>query len=453
MSKQQQGFTLIEMMVAMVIGLTAVTSVYALGSAMSEQFFVEQRVASSQASSRVATLELRRDISRAGLFGTPNASLNTVSTAQRVESTCDPTAPDLPLIGGGIGPLGAFQFSPDEDILVLDPDTNNPDARADRLRILTSLYLTEQLLINSTDPTGTVLVLQDGNQAYRRTFGWGSPAGPYGGAGVQYLNGNLNWQAAWGGETGSWQGIGMRGARAFQAGSMLHIETPEGRHFYRSVFGKAGNVQNEIRLDINPALPTGTACLPGAAEGATVSPLQWVEYAIIDPFAAPDGTTTTDYMDMSEVFFLGSGNPYPEIATYDETDLLESPNRVLVRRILNAADGTVLPNSTQIIAEFVSHFEVSFIIDTRSGDIAQPPNLVLSTDATVINTNPHQVRSVIIDLGIRAPVEDPSLEFRDTGVGIVPTRYEVDPDAIGSAPVRQLHIEVPVMSVGRKNLG
>jgi prepilin-type N-terminal cleavage/methylation domain-containing protein len=70
-SVNKSGFTLIELMVAMVIGLTAITSVYSLGSAMSKQFYEEQRLATAQGASRVAIMELRRDISRAGLFGTP----------------------------------------------------------------------------------------------------------------------------------------------------------------------------------------------------------------------------------------------------------------------------------------------------------------------------------------------------------------------------------------------
>ena len=111
--RRARGFTLIELMVAMVIGLTAVTSVYTLGSAMSKQFYEEQRVATSQGTSRVAIMELRRDISRAGLFGTPNAAK---------EASCDGTNPQLPAYGGGNLPLAAFQFYPDADLSVLDPD-------------------------------------------------------------------------------------------------------------------------------------------------------------------------------------------------------------------------------------------------------------------------------------------------------------------------------------------
>ncbi len=461
---RQSGFTLIELMIAMVVGLAAVSSVYALGSAMSEQFFVEQRVASSQGTSRVATLELRQDISRAGLFGTPNGSLVGGPGVNRFEPTCDPTAPVLPRLGGGNGPMGAFQYYANEDIAVLDPDNVNVGARADRLRVLTSMYLTELLLVSSTSIDGETIVLQTGNQAYRRTFAWGSTAGPFtSGSPPDYLSGSLNWDTAWGSESGSWKGIGQRGARAFQSGSVLHVETPEGRHFFRKVYGKGSNVQNQIRLNLESGdgLPIGTACLPGAAEGSTIAPLQWVEYAILDPFTPADTSNPDDFLKFDGIFFgdlADTDSPIHDVYALTEADLLESPNRVLVRRILDATDGSIKANSTQVVAEFVTHFEVSFIMDANSGSTSSgaPPSLSVVKGASAeaaVNGNPEQVRSVIIDLGIRSPLEDPALLYNGSADGGVPTRFEVDKDAKGSARVRRLRIEVPVMSVARRNLG
>ena len=190
----KSGFTLIELMVAMVIGLTAITSVYSLGSAMSKQFYEEQRLATAQGASRVAIMELRRDISRAGLFGTPNGQL---------ESTCDASPPTLPKLAGGTASLGAFQYYADQDKSVVDPNSLNPNAHADRLRVLTSLYLTDQLLVDSTSIAGDVIVLQSGNQAYRRTFAWGQTAGPFTSGSPTYLEGDLDWDSSWSGESAS----------------------------------------------------------------------------------------------------------------------------------------------------------------------------------------------------------------------------------------------------------
>jgi prepilin-type N-terminal cleavage/methylation domain-containing protein len=442
MNVTKSGFTLIELMVAMVVGLTAITSVYSLGAAMSEQFYEEQRTATSQGSSRAAIMELRRDVSRAGLFGSPNA---------RLESRCETGDPELPQLGGGNITMGAFQYYPDADLGVLDPDGDNASqgVRADRLRVLTSLYLTDQLLVDSVSPEGTTVILQTSNQAYRRTFAWGQAAGPFTGAAPDYLQGNLGWDAAWGGEAASWKGIGQKGARAFQTGSVLHIESPEGYHFFRTVFGKADNAQNQVRLLVSPALPVATACLPGAGEGSTVAPLQWVEYALVDAFQS--ASLGANFMNFGAIFDVANTNA-SLVANFDsagEEVLRETRNVMLVRRILDPATGNERPNTTQVLAEFVSNFEVSFRVDRRSGT-NQPPLIETETDGTVINANPEQVRSVLISLGIRSPIEDPSIPFAAvTGAN---TRFEVNPDEKGSARVRHIRIEIPVMSVARRNL-
>jgi len=441
---RKSGFTLIELMVAMVIGLTAITSVYSLGAAMSRQFYEEQRVAIAQGTSRVAIMELRRDISRAGLFGSPNGTL---------EPTCDTTPPSLPRLSGGTGPMGAFQYYADEDLAVLDPNNLNTNIHADRLRILTSLYLTDQLLVHSASISGDVIVLQTGNQAYRRTFSWGQVGDGFtSGSAPTYLTGALDWDSAWSSESASWKGVAQKGARAFQTGSVLHIETPEGRHFFRSVFGKKGNTENEVRIEIDPVLPIGTACLPGAAEGATIAPLQWVEYAVVDPFDATE--VGSDFMKLDGMFYIDLDPSNPAFQLKDAgASSFEAPNRVLVRRALDSRTGAVRLNSTQVVAEFVSNFRVKFLLDTTSGSSTP----TLSTDPiygssaeTTINSNPEQVRSVIIELGVRSPLEDPTIDYGSmTDAG---TRFEVDDAQTGSARVRQMRIEIPVMNVARRNL-
>ncbi len=209
-----------------------------------------------------------------------------------------------------------------------------------------------------------------------------------------------------------------------------------------------------MRLQITPALPVGTACLPGAAEGATIAPLQWVEYALVNPFDSDE--VGADFMDFEGMFYIDLDPSNPSYLLKDTTasDLLESPNVVLVRRILDSTTGDVKLNTTQVIAEFVSNFQVSFLLDTNSGTtnapaISNDPISGSGAEAT-INDNPEQVRTIIIDLGIRNPLEDPSILYStNTSAG---TRFEVNENQIGSARVRHMRIEIPVMNVARRNL-
>ena len=68
----------------------------------------------------------------------------------------------------------------------------------------------------------------------------------------------------------------------------------------------------------------------------------------------------------------------------------------------------------------------------------------------MINDNPEQVRAVIIELGIRTPVEDPSIDY--SAIGDAGTRFDVDDATKGAARVRHMRIEIPVMNVARRNL-
>ncbi len=52
-------------------------------------------------------------------------------------------------------------------------------------------------------------------------------------------------------------------------------------------------------------------------------------------------------------------------ATAGEGVLRETRNVMLVRRILDPATGNERANTTQVLAEFVSNFEVSFRVDTQ----------------------------------------------------------------------------------------
>ncbi|MCA9616172.1 MAG: prepilin-type N-terminal cleavage/methylation domain-containing protein, partial [Myxococcales bacterium] len=61
---REAGFTLLELMVALVAGLVAILAVYYVSSASARHFHEQQRVAQTQTSIRMAMQQLRRDIGR-----------------------------------------------------------------------------------------------------------------------------------------------------------------------------------------------------------------------------------------------------------------------------------------------------------------------------------------------------------------------------------------------------
>src|ERR1700712_5920127 len=69
------GFTLVELMIALIAGAFAVSAVYYLNGVSSRAFAEQMRVSETQMSLRSAMEQLRRDFSRAGYLGTPNSAL------------------------------------------------------------------------------------------------------------------------------------------------------------------------------------------------------------------------------------------------------------------------------------------------------------------------------------------------------------------------------------------
>ena len=69
---EAQGFTLIELMVALVAGLIAISSVYTISKASSQNFHEQQRISQAQMATRMAVEQIRLDVQRAGFLGSAN---------------------------------------------------------------------------------------------------------------------------------------------------------------------------------------------------------------------------------------------------------------------------------------------------------------------------------------------------------------------------------------------
>lgn len=228
-----QGFTLVELMVAVVAGLIAVVTIYALAGGASRHFQEQQRLSQTQTALRLAVEQLRADIERAGFGGTP---------ASRAEHRC----------ANPVAELQAVEFLDDVDSALL-PFANVNVVEADALRLVGNFATSGQYLMATTNAAGTLITLQSTWQAFRRDFGVpGDSTSPFDAAGFE---------------------------SAFSRGRVLHVETSGGYHFFPSI----DSVTSSGGIELETALPIGTSCLPGLGVGSMVTPLSRVEYRVVDP--------------------------------------------------------------------------------------------------------------------------------------------------------------------------
>jgi prepilin-type N-terminal cleavage/methylation domain-containing protein len=95
---RRAGFSLIELMVALTLGMIVIASVYTIGGASSWHFQEQQRIGQLQLATRMALERVRRDVQRAGFQGTPDSNLERtcgLAPPQRlraVDSDCEPSS-------------------------------------------------------------------------------------------------------------------------------------------------------------------------------------------------------------------------------------------------------------------------------------------------------------------------------------------------------------------------
>lgn len=378
------GFTLLEMMVALTAGFLAITGIYYLGGASSRHFQEQQRIAQTQMSLRMAMTQLRTDISRAGFFGTPNS---------RVERRC--TTPPVEIQG--------IEMLDNIDTPVL-PNAGANLANADRLRLVGNYASNDAYFVRSFSATGSRVFLQQEWQGFRRDFGV---------AGIDFSPETFN--------------------EVFLPGRMLHIQTPQGMHFFVTIV--SADPTNGA-VDFTPGVGIGGPCVSGLGGGALVAPLSRMEYAVVDPRLDP------------ELAALRSTTPAAvELATG------RIPS-VLVRREIQFNSDNVLPGTTRVVLEYVSEFELAGVFDDtlNPGD---PPNLVPRIGAAAADEfrlRPHHARTVGVLLSARTADQDDRFPFVARAPGQPLTRYQVNPALPGAARVRSASAEILLPNFAGRNL-
>ena len=247
--RRAEGFTLLELMVALAIGTLVVATMYTLGGASARSFQEQQRITQLQLATRLAIDRVRRDVALAGFGGTPDS--------QR-ERTCGGIAFPTRLIGlqvfdadaEGVTALGTMPGA-----------TRASPLQTDRIRVLGNLLTSDSYLIaNTGNAAATSILLQSNWQGFRRSFAADATGATF--------------------DTALF-------AEIFATGRLLHIQHPRGYHFVTQVVSATlDSAGRSPSISISPPLPTADECNFALCVGCTIDPLIAVDYLIAPAPAA-----------------------------------------------------------------------------------------------------------------------------------------------------------------------
>ncbi|MCA9529183.1 MAG: prepilin-type N-terminal cleavage/methylation domain-containing protein [Myxococcales bacterium] len=384
---RRAGFTLLELMVALVAALIVISAVYSLGINSTREFHTQQRIGVAQQALRVAMTQIRRDIGRAALFTDPVAS-------GASGDICTPL------------PVANFQavwikYVKPGDAANLLPNSVANQARADELRLVGDMSTSDRYLVERV--SGNSVVLQPEFQAFRRSFTFVD------GMGAQRI------------DAGRFNSV-------FRAGRLVRFDLQNGR----SAFGVVDTPTADLTspsFTVTVAL-TQDACT-GNFTGASVAPISIVQYLVEDP--------RSDAELANVVAPAGSFE-----AGLPERALVR--RELAFDNAIYGATPTVVQGTTRVILDYVA--DVRYAVRSLQAAGAAPNNIVRFVDDQAeaeTDNNPAGIRSVIVGLSAMTAEQDPNMS---TGVtqptGGPPLYYVPIQNTLraGAARVRSLSSEV-----------
>jgi len=356
-SVRRAGFTLVELMIALIAGAFAVTGVYYLNGVSSRSFSEQMRVSETQMSLRSAMEQLRRDFTRAGYLAAPNTDV-------------------APGCGGAAGAGGQVSDRPMRALAVVYDGSNTtpsgvspllgaPATNATRVDLLDTWanYATaDAYLVDPTTTTGTTIAFQAASESFRRSF-YRPKAG----------NAAAEWDAA-------------RFRQVFAIGRMVRVEH-NGRFFFRDIVGPVNATENSPSITIS-AMPN---CFEPTAWSA-VSPLVHYRYAVEADTAAEMG----------------------RLKAPAANKLLGSRRTMLVRREIRDQTSTTAPedNTSHLVLDYAVEFSVDAVINNATALLVDRPVFEFrrNGEVTTQSTNaPERFRSLLVTLTARSAEADPRL--------------------------------------------
>jgi prepilin-type N-terminal cleavage/methylation domain-containing protein len=341
-TKQQRanradGFTLIELMVAMLAGSIVIAGAYYMSDVSSQIFSDQLRRAETQMTLRAATELMRRDIARAGFMS--------------IRDTSEVFGCDSSLIGA-TGP-SATAVAP-RPVTAVDVAFNN---NRQELILTGNMTTTDQYFV-SASPDGSTLALQPLNESYRRSFI--SPTD-----GTTFLPSRF-------------MEAFFPNPAAPGPGRMVSVvDLDKVRIMLRDISG-AITTTTPPTLLLSTPIPIPTGCVH--YDKIVVAPVSVIRYAMQIP--GPE---------LSRV----GGRTYMTGASATNPNVLHP---VLVRSEIDPNLGTAIPGTERVVLDSVKDDVDGFQISAIYDDAAPPAvNLVYTaTPQTLVNKG--QIRSLIIQL-------------------------------------------------------
>jgi prepilin-type N-terminal cleavage/methylation domain-containing protein len=385
-TRSRRAFTLLELMVALVIGGLVVAAVFTLGGASSRHFQEQQRIGVTQRSVRMAMDRLRRDVARAGYLGVSD------NLSPYVRMCPNPAIPRR------VRALFYVNDDPTGNTALDGINRLTNGVSADRLRMTGNYTTGEHYLVRAIN--GGTIYLQTDWLGYRRSF-------------VSPSTGQVN---------------PTDFTNVFMQGRMLHVETPDGAHFVVNIVSAtADTAGTQAQIDVNPSVGGDNLCLRGFGRGAIVSPISWIEYYIGSPQAGSNLTPS--------VTAITGANTILYRRELDMTD---------------ATGATAMPGTTRALLEFAVDFNVDFYLDTANVGQPPSLVFNTGADAqTTVQNSPWKVRSVVASIAARTPEQDRRFPWPTNWAGGRPAnaplnRFLVFPGRPGAARVRRLTTEIYV---------
>lgn len=377
-------------MISLVVGGIAISSIYAVGAASTRHFREQARISTTQSSLRSAMNQLKRDFSRAGYLGTPNASVNGEWCGSAPTAPVNDTTNTLGK--GRVAAISAFHKNVTKPT-DLDPDNLNPNvALVDDVILMGNYATTGEYMGVTVSPNNMTFTIPTTSQSFTRDF--------------------TNWYAANGRGAGACSDVALQAA--FPKGRLVRVRNLNDTNGFGVVSTAACSTGGAATADI-----TLTAAINGCnPTGGWISPISAIHY-------------------------------YAENAKLTEVSRTTTPNRVVQLRrtevdptdktkALTVTDAAGTRNADdRVVLDYVVRFTVDFLIHAAG----QPRNVVL-TPATEksVQDNPEFARTAIIELAARTAEHEPDMDVTGNTSRFAP--FRLLKNVRGAARTRALRAEV-----------